>query len=249
MPVRLNLIRGHVFLVQGAENIVSLWRSSHVSTATAVHNFYLKQIFGMPDRALKLYSADNSGCYKEPHACSHVKPENRIDYITHQALSRFLSGPGLNPFFNRFTENLIDRLQKLGIVDEWVHMEDLWSLFKSKVTPAAIEAMCGTSIFSLTPDIADYLWDYDSAIPDLVKGLPRWWVPKSYAKRDRILQSIEKWHSFARAHFDKSLIGPDGDWDPHFGSEFIRSRQRTFPIMDGMDHDAIAASDLGAIWA
>ena len=78
----------------------------------------------MPDHALELYTADNSGCYKEPHADSNVKPENRIDHITHQALNRFLSGPGLDPFFNRFTENLIDRLQGLEIGCKWLEMED-----------------------------------------------------------------------------------------------------------------------------
>ena len=249
IPVQLSFIRGRLFLVQGAENIVSLWKSSQVSTATAVHDFYLKQIFGMPDKALKLYAADDSGCYNEPHAFSNVKPENRIDHITYQDLNRLLSGPGLNPFFNRFTENLISRLQSIGVAKGWTDMEDLWALFKYKVTPAAIEAMCGSSIMCLTPSIAEDLWAYDSTIPDLVKGLPRWWVPKSYAKRDHILQSIKNWHAFARAHFDETQIGPDGDWDPHFGSEFIRSRQRTFPRMDGMDHDAVAASDLGALWA
>ena len=203
----------------------------------------------MPSKALELYTADNSGCYHEPHALSTVKPENRIDHITYQALNRFLSGPGLNPFFNRFTENMIARLRDLGICAEWRDMKDLWGLFKYNITPAAIQAMCGSSLMSLTPDIAEQLWTYDSAIPDLVRGLPKWWVPMSYAKRDRILQSIKDWHTFVRAHIDETQTGPDGDWDPHCGSEFIRSRQRTFPKMDGMDHDAIAASDLGAIWA
>ena len=247
--MRLTLFKGHVFVVQGVENIVSLWKASHVSTATAVHNFYLKQIFGMPDEALKLYTADDSGCYKEPHPHSNVKPEDRIDHITHRALIRFLAGPGLDPFFNRFTENLIDRLHGLEIGCDWLHMEDLWGLFKSKVTLAAIEAMCGSSIISLVPSIAEDLWSYDAAIPDLVKSLPRWWVPRSYAKRDHILKCIKKWHAFGRAHFDEKQIGPDGDWDPCYGCHFIRSRQETFAKMDGMDSDAVAASDLGAIWA
>ena len=249
VPVRLTFVRGQLFLVQGANNIVSVWKSSQASTATAVHNFYLKQIFGMPNKALKLYTADNSGCYNEPNALSNVEPENRVDHITHRALNRFLAGPGLGPFFNRFTENVIRGLQDIGAGGQWVDMEDLWGLFKTKVTPAAIQAMCGSTIFAINPGIAEDLWAYDSAIPDLVKGLPRWWVPGSYAKRDRMLQSISKWHASAREHFDDTQIGSDGDWDPHFGSEFIRSRQKTFPKMDGMDEDAIAASDLGAIWA
>ena len=178
----------------------------------------------MPNKALKLYTDDNSGCYNEPHAYSNVKANNRIDHITHQALSRFLPGPGLNPFINRFTENLICRLQQLESTSEWLIMEDLWGLFESKVTPAAIEAMCGSSLLSLAPSIADDLWAYDSAKPDLVKGLPRWYVPRSYAKRDHILQSIKGWHQYARAHFDETQIGLDGDWDPNLGSEFICSR-------------------------
>ena len=247
IPVRLTFLHGQLFLVQGAKNIVSIWKSSQISTATAVHNFYLKQIFGMPERALKLYTADNSGCHDEPHAGSNVMPQNRINHITHEALSKFLSGPGLDPFFNQFTENLIYRLQNLKIGVHWVGMKDLWGLFKSEVTPAAIEAMCGSSLVSLTPGIADDLWAYDSAIPDLVKGLPRWWVPSSYARRDRILQSIRNWHESAQMHFHESQISSDGDWDPDFGSEFIRSRQRAFPKMDGIDPDAMTASDLGAI--
>lgn len=52
---------------------------SRVSTAIRVYNFYQKQIFGMPDRAPTLYTADKLGCYREPHLDSNVKPEKRID--------------------------------------------------------------------------------------------------------------------------------------------------------------------------
>ncbi|KAL8686373.1 MAG: hypothetical protein Q9224_005465 [Gallowayella concinna] len=109
--------------------------------------------------------------------------------------------------------------------------------------------MCGSSILALHPSFVDDLWAYDSGIPDLVKGLPRWWASGSYSKRDHILRSIKSWHVHARENFDASQIGPDGDWDPVFGSRFMRERQDIFPQMDGMDDDAMAASDLGAIWA
>lgn len=203
----------------------------------------------MPKEALKLYTEDDSGCNKEPRPGCSTKPANRIDYITHQALNRFLSGPGLNPLFDRFTESLIHRLQYLELKDEWKCREDLWSFYKDNVTPAALEAMCGSSLMSLAPSFSRDLWAYDAGIPDLVKGLPRWLAPRSYAKRDHILDKIKKWHAYARKHYKESSIAPDGDWDPHFGSEFIRSRQKTFPAMDGMDDNAMAASDLGAIWA
>ncbi|KAL8819574.1 MAG: hypothetical protein Q9223_002018 [Gallowayella weberi] len=249
VPAQIKLLRSRLFLVQGRKNIQSVWRLSQGSAATPQHNFYLKQIFGMPDKALRLYTADDSGCLDEPRSYSTVKPENRIDHITHKALSRFLSGPGLDPFFDRFTKNMMRNLGSLGIGHEWMRLEDLWALFRSNITSAAIEAMCGSAIMALHPSFADDLWAYDSGIPDLVKGLPRWWVSGSYAKRDHILRSIKSWHAYARKNFDASRIGPDGDWDPIFGSRFIRERQDIFPRMDGMDDDGMAASDLGAIWA
>ena len=130
VPVRVSFVRGQLFLVQGAANIVSLWKYPQVSTATAVHNFYLKQIFGMSEKALKLYTADNSGCFNDPHPLSNVEPRNRIDHITHQALDRLPSGPVLSPFFNRFTENLITRLLRLDIGGEWIDVEDLWGFLQ-----------------------------------------------------------------------------------------------------------------------
>ena len=152
IPVRFTFAQGQLFLVQGAENIVSLSKSSQVSTATAVHNFYLRQILGMTARAFKLFTDGYLGCHNAPLAYSKVKADYRIDYITHQALGRFLSA-----FLNRFTENLIHRLQKLEVSVEWLDMEDLWGLFKSKGTPSAIETMCGSSLLSPTPSIADDL--------------------------------------------------------------------------------------------
>ena len=238
-----------MFLVQGAQEIASVLKCSETSAATTVHVFFLKHIFGMPDQALKLYASDDSGCHTQPQPSSNVKPEDRIDYITHQALSRFLAGPGLKPFFNRFTEGIILQLRCLRVGGDWIAMEDLWTLFQSTITPAALEAMCGSDLLALVPTFAEDLWAYDSAIPDLVRGLPRWWVPGSYAKRDKMLRHIKNWHAFAKSRFHESHIGPDGDWDPHFGSEFMRSRQKTFPTMNGMTRDAMAASDLGAIWA
>ena len=71
--------------------------------------------------------------------------------------------------------------------------------------------MYGSSIFSLVPSIAEDLWAYDAAIPDLVKSLLRWWVLGSYAKRDHILECIKKWHAFARVHFNEKQISPGGD--------------------------------------
>ncbi|MCJ1267978.1 hypothetical protein MMC22_007864 [Lobaria immixta] len=203
----------------------------------------------MPKTALKLYTADDSGCHHEPHPLSHVKPENRVDYITRQSLNRFLNGPGLMPFFDRFTKNLINRLLDLDVNSEWREMPDLWGLFKKQITSAAVEALCGPTLMSLTPNMAENLWAYDEGIPNLVKGVPRWWAPKSYARRDRLLKSIKDWHAFAKSHFDQTKIDSDEHWDPYFGSEFFRSRQDFFAKMDGMSDDAVAASDLGVMWA
>lgn len=48
-----------------------------------------------------------------PHPDSTVEARNRIDYNVHQSLVRFLEGRGLLPFWNRFADNITDRLLDL----------------------------------------------------------------------------------------------------------------------------------------
>jgi hypothetical protein len=39
------------------------------------------------------------------------------------------------------------------------------------------------------------------------------------------------------------------EWEPFFGSKLIRDCLRGFGAIDGYDADALAATDLGSLWA
>jgi hypothetical protein len=99
------------------------------------------------------------------------------------------------------------------------------------------------------PDFAENLATYIKYTPTLSKGLPRCFVPSAYALRDKLMDNVKCWHRIAQASFREDSVDGDGDADPFWGSEFIRSRQKMFRGFKGFDKDAAAASDLGFIWA
>ncbi|KAM0806077.1 hypothetical protein BDR22DRAFT_883817 [Usnea florida] len=91
----------------------------------------------------------------------------------------------------------------------------------------------GPQIIAQKPTFVADLFKYDSAMPALSKGLPRFMDPGAYAIRDRMLFMIKRWYSYAREHFDEGL-----------GSEHMRYRQKVLCKVDDFDDDAIASSDL-----
>ena len=128
-------------------------------------------------------------------------------------------------------------------------MPDLLTFFKKEFGSAATDAICGSILRQVNPNFMEGLDEYDQGMPSLTKGFPRWMIPKSYAVRDKLLDNIKQWHSIARTQFKTSSIDADGDFDPYWGFEFMRTRQDLFASIDNFDYDAYAASDLGFIWA
>lgn len=108
--------------------------------------------------------------------------------------------------------------------------------------------MMGPQIIAQNPTFVADLFKYDSAMPTLSKGLPRFMDRGAYAITDRMLFMIKRWSYYAREHFDEGLIDPDGDFDPCWGSEHMRYRQKVLCKVDDFDDDAIASSNLGLIW-
>lgn len=218
-------------------------------TGTPVQLFCLKNLFGMPPNALEMYASDNSGLNAQPRPESLVAPHNRVDHRTHVSLVKFMSGKGLLGFYTRFTNLFTDHLRHLDVGEDWVEMSDFMVFFEEGFGSAATEAICGPILRRVNPKFMQDLSKYDLGIPGLSKGLPIWMIPKAYAIRDELLDNIKQWHAVARAQFTDSSVDADGDFDPYWGSGFIRSRQDMFASIDNFDYDAYAASDLGLIWA
>lgn len=211
----------------------------------------MKTVFGTPNHILPLYFGDDSGQLLRPMPGSQVAPENRIRYFytkaSHQHLAS-MNGIRLGERYMDILSRNISTNTSLGI--EWVELPDLWLFIQKLVFPASTEVLFGSFLLSLNPTLTEDFWAFDRSIPILLKGLPRWLSPRAYKSRDKMLNSIKKWHTFANKHSDPSKTGPnDPEWDPYFGSKYVKARQKFLSNIEVMDADGQASEDLGLLFA
>ncbi|MCJ1314666.1 hypothetical protein MMC25_008348 [Agyrium rufum] len=202
-----------------------------------------------PKKTMRFYRADNSGVNIRPHPDSSIKQEHRIYYHNFRTTHDFLTGQGLRKFAYRMQANLRTMVSKTEASSQWTEYKDLYVFVQQLLFPAAVEAMCGPVLLSLSPTFTSDFWEFDNHFPFFFKKYPRWLIPKGFRARDRLLQAVKSWLTYAHANFDQSMVSADGDWDPLFGSQFIRSRQDYCGKMADMSENAIASSELGMIWA
>ena len=238
-----------MFIVTNAENIKALWKKFDIVAGSAIQTFCLRFLFAMPKEAIERYISNNSSISTKSHPKSNIAPHNRVDHLTHLSLIKFLSGDGLTKFYKRWQVEFERRLDQFGVQDEWMKMSDLMTFWDETFAVAVLEAYTEPLLQCINPDFMHDLRTYDSFIPDLSRGFPRWMNLKAYAARGKVLTSILQWHAIARGLFKKSTVDEAEDTDPYWGSFFIRDRQRIFNAVDGFDHRAHAASNVRFIWA
>ncbi|KAA8642708.1 hypothetical protein EYZ11_011885 [Aspergillus tanneri] len=246
--VRISLPLAGIYLFQEPEAVAALWKHPLLSSPIFIYTVGLRYLFGMKDKPLKTYMADDAGPYRKPHPNSNVAPHNRVDYLTHDSLLRGLSGAGLAHTFQRCRDTVISQIDSLCIEDEWVQMPDLLQFFRNHVGRAVLQSLFGPLLLSINPTFMEALWEFDAATPYLAKRVPRLLVPKAYRVRDSLLDQIQRWYRHARANFHESLIGEDKDGDPCWGSRMMRERQQFLLAADNQDDASLASADLGLIW-
>ncbi|KAL4739044.1 hypothetical protein BDV11DRAFT_170424 [Aspergillus similis] len=92
------------------------------------------------------------------------------------------------------------------------------------------------------------MWAFDAATPYLAKRVPRFFYPKGYRARDKLLQQIQSWYRYARSHFDASQLDADKDGDPFWGCAMMRDRQEFLLKMHQQNDASLASADLGLMW-
>lgn len=237
-----------MYFLQGAANILTLWKKSTLVPGTKIHLFFLKNLFGMPERGIKVYASDNSGIRAQPDAGSNVPPHHRIHHLTHMSMLKFMGGTGLAKWHDRWARMFVRNIQSLDVAEDWVEMPDLMDFFSEQFGSAVLESMCGPVLSKVNPNFMRDLKEYHYQQPKRVMGLPRWLMSKEDAARRKILSNIREWHATARVQTKINSRSQDADDDPWWGSEFMKNRQTVFEGIENFDHDAYAASDLGLIW-
>lgn len=211
----------------------------------------MKNMFGTPSSAIHIYKQDNSGIGSKPKPGSTVKPENRVYYQQHHAAHVFLSGKSLQKITRRFLRVLSVQISHdSAINDEWVERPDFCSFVQDQLFEAAVTTLFGSHILPLNPTLSEDFWGYFMATPILATGLPRWMARGAHQKRDKMIQSIAKWHRFASKHSDYTNVEPiEDEWDPYWGSDYLKVRQKLGRNRDSMNDDALAAEDLSLMFA
>lgn len=246
--MRLNLLVTDFYVISGAGSINYVLRESELHTRSYQSLAY-QTIVNLPKGALILKLSDDSGINVSPHPASSIPSHLRIDYLHYSSVHKFLSGPGLKPFADRFTTNLLAQLSKrTDLGTDWTHLPDLFSLLRDEFLTASLQAMCGEYLLRSQPNFVQDYWRFHTALYTLAKGYPRWLKPRAYRQRDKCVQSLKAWHELIRPYFDDTTLEQQ-DWNPYYGAGLVKFRHTAWSKMDCMGPDAAASEDLGLIWA
>ncbi|KAL9117083.1 MAG: hypothetical protein Q9187_006385 [Circinaria calcarea] len=237
-----------MYLISGPSNINLIWRNSDTFTPKAIQLMGMRNILKLKPNGASFCESDDSGRGPRPHPKSNVEPENRIWFHTHDTSARYLSGLHLNSLSSYFQYHLKNRIGALSLDNQWSETTDLYSLIFDIIFPTQIEALFGTSFLSLNPNFASDFREFHRGLTYLLRGYPRWLIPKTWRARERCLEDIKKWHIESQKQQDGKILSGEERYIS-YGSDYIRARKHMHAKMKLLDADAIASSELGVIWA
>ncbi|KAL2833628.1 cytochrome P450 [Aspergillus pseudoustus] len=254
-PVQVTFGSLSAYVITGSESLSTILRGSRTLTPKPFMARTMLTMFGTPQSAIPLYLEDDSGTGSKPLPGSNVPDNRRIYAHQHAAAHRFLTGDALRGLTERFMAFLSEDLQNLSVKldedgDGWFVGDDFYTFWKDRIFRAAVKALFGLKLLELNPSFGTDFWDYLDATPVLTRGLPRWMTPSAHAARDKILDSITKWHRVAREDSENARRGTeDPDWDKYWGSVWLKKRYQ-FGVETGLlDERARAAEDLALLTA
>lgn len=153
--------------------------------------FGLKHFFGMQQRFVDVYTADDSDSYCQSNFTSKIKPHNRIDFFTHDGLIKRLSGSGLDSAFKRFVHKSTKNLYAFKVCKEWTQMSNLLEFFQNHVNITMIETLYETTLTSQHLNFVCDFWAFDKIVFKLAKRLSKFIIPKIYKLRKKLLRDIK----------------------------------------------------------
>jgi len=233
--VRLNLLRKEIYLVSGAEHLNVVWRNTKGLTSTNGINIALSNMFATPKPDMKFFEADDSGITHDPHPGSSTRPNDRVFYLMHKATVDCLAGSHITIAAQRFQAALTNRIEENPVADEWVEMDDLFTFLRPLISYSTVEAMCGANFLRTFPNFVGDFWNFNSKMPRLLQGWPRWIIPKAWQARDRCIATMKRWREMSNEeNFD--------------GNAMIPRRWSYFSKMEELSDHGVACSDLGILW-
>lgn len=233
--VRLSFLRKDIYVVSGAELLNAVWKNTRGMTSTNGINIALSNMFNTPKKDMLFFEADDSGITHDPHPLSSTEQHNRVFFLMHKAAVDCLAGSNLTASSLAFQTALAERIHVQPVSSEWTEMNDLYDFLKPLISCSTIEVMCGPSFLRTFPGFVEDFWLFNTAMPRLLQGWPRWMMPKAWKARDRCIATMKNWRNVRDgATFD--------------GNVMIPRRWSYFSKMKGLSEQGIACSDLGILW-
>ena len=192
-------------------------------------------MFNTPKEDMDFFRADDSGITHYPHPQSTTMPEDRIFFLMHKATVDCLAGSHLTIAARKFQNALAKQIEAAPVSDTWVEMDDLFAFLQPLICHSTVQAMCGPTFLHSFPGFVEDFWTFNSAMPKLLQGRPRWMIPKAWQARERCIDTIKRWRgSCSKRNFD--------------GNDMIPQRWNHFSKMQGLSDYGAACSDLGILW-
>ncbi|KAK8043803.1 cytochrome P450 [Apiospora phragmitis] len=235
-------------LTANPSHIQEIFKSRFLS-AKSVTRISAKNVLEIPPDVLFFYDADDSGFAAEPRKGSQTAQHNRILYHQTHSAQKFLAAPFLGPLAERYLKFFQQNIERLDIGQAWEEYPDLYVFLQIHVAGANIEAMMGSKILEINPGLMEHFWLAKRNAPQYFRGWPRWIIPKAFRERDRVVEAIKRWHSYAFKHGSVDGTGPqDPDWEPIFGSRYAKARLQYMLKMKPLNDDIRAREDWGLIF-
>ena len=225
-----------MYVVTGADYLNAIWKKTRELGSTNGINIALSNMFNTPKKDMNFFESDKSGITHDPHSLSNTSPDDRVFYLMHKATVDCLAGSHLTIAANRFETALAENISATPIARDWVELDDLFTFLRPLVSKSTVQAMYGNRFVEQFPGFIDDFWNFNAQMPKLLKGWPRWLMPRAWTARDRCIETMKKWRYLAQ---------DDSDFD---GNAMIPRRWSYFTKMKGLSREAVACSDLGILW-
>jgi hypothetical protein len=111
---------------------------------------------------------------------------------------------------------------------------------RDRMFRATCHSFLGSRLLEGYPLLAEDIWSFDAAVPRFFFRLPWFMMPDAARRRHRMFREFAQWRRDMRRESGGYIADiEDGpDWEPKFGSRFIRARQ--------LGYDSVGLSDRGA---
>ena len=239
--IRFRLGRVPVYVVVGEKKTNVLFRMNTGFSSKRLHNIFIEAMFGPTKQDKARWLGDVTGReMKALPGSEHVEDRDRIWMRLHGSFhEHLLRTQRTNDLAAWFFDGFIARTTKLFPLGKPADML-VWDFLRYNQTDAAGRALHGNLVFDTNPGYLDAMAKFDLSVLAVAFGPPRWVRPQPHRDREAFLAMNRQYMTKALSLFDwDSPAATSPDWEPTFGSPFIRSIVR-WGLKVGLDAQTIA---------